>query len=107
MNFKTIATFVAHVVRENDPTDQGILYIRIANPEHKPRWAKISVAKEKGATPDVVYFETLHLAIEDARNLSRLGEYTCETDIAFTPFNEGSIQHISDYLEHTGYLKVV
>lgn len=107
MSFKTIATFVAHVVRENDPTDQGILYIRIAHPEHKPRWAKISVANEKNAKPDVVYFETLHLALQDARNLSRLGDYTCEVDLAYTPFTEHSVQHISDYLEHAGYLKVV
>lgn len=107
MNFKTIATFVAHVVRENDPTDQGILYIRIANPEHKPKWAKISVAKGKNTTPDIVYFETLHLALEDARTLSRLGSYTCETEITATPFTEIGIQDISNYLERVGYLKVV
>lgn len=106
MNFKTIATFVAHVVRENDPADQGILYVRIANPEYKPRWAKISVPEGTGPVPEVVYFESLYAALDDARALSKLGSYACETELGATPFNEQAIQHICSYLEHAGILKV-
>lgn len=104
MKNKPVASFVAHVVRIDDPTDQGILYVRLAHESHKSSWAKISKRRDEVA-PDVVMFDSLQLALDDARAISRMGSYCCVTEIDHTPFSEQSVQMIADFLINAGFLK--
>ena len=104
-NDRLYGDFVAHVVKTNAQDDQGIIYIRLIDKKLAKRWAKIS-RSTPGVRFDVVFFDSLQAALDDARTISRCGPYHCETDIKYTPFTDKSIQMIVDFLEDAGQLKV-
>ncbi|SUE95884.1 Uncharacterised protein [Ectopseudomonas mendocina] len=104
-NGRLYGDFVAHVVKTNSADDQGIIYIRLIDQNLVKRWAKVS-RTTPGVRFDVVFFDSLQAALDDARTISRCGPYHCETDIKHTPFTDKSIQMIVEFLEDAGQLKV-
>lgn len=102
MTFRTIAQFVAMVMRNDDPRDQGLLYVRLAHPEHRNRFARI----QGGENGEIIYFDTLAQALDDARALARMGSHCCTTSVTDTVLDDRLIQQIVDVLIERGTLKV-
>lgn len=102
---KLYGSFVAHVVSTVNPEDQGILYIRTVDGKLKNTWYRVSRdEKQPGVRFDVVKFNTLTEALDDARNLSRCGAWAVEVDQRSTPFTDKAIQVIVEFLEESGQL---
>lgn len=102
---KLFGSFVAHVVSLASPDDQGMLYIRTVNGKLKNTWYRIRRdEKQPGVRFDVVKFDTLAAALDDARALARCGAWAVEVDQLSTPFTDAAIQVITEFLEESGQL---
>ena len=102
---KLYGSFVAHVVSTVNPDDQGILYIRTVDGKLKNSWYRVRRDENQpGVRFDIVKFDSLAGALDDARNLSRCGSWAVEVNQAATPFNDKTIQVIVEYLEESGQL---
>lgn len=102
--FKLNATFLAYVVSESDDLRPGMLYVRVAQDNAKPVWARLAQG-ETAKDIQVIYFDSRDAALDDARAFARC-RHICITDIELTPFSAESINYILNYLESKGKVKV-
>jgi len=103
---KLYGSFVAHLVNTVKEEDQGILYIRAVDGKLKNTWYRVCRDEtQPGVRFDVIKFETLAAALDDARALARCGTWAVELNQQMTPFTDGAIQVITEFLEESGQLR--